>query len=390
MKAVITELLYEDTPENIHQLNLIYDKDRFHARVYYMNTRGDTRTESTFKQKSLYRFEDKDGNVDIVLFTRSYGISKTNKRYISKKVDFRIRIRDTGVWVTYEHKIRAYMLFDISVQRHYGDIADKVEEVVSEKLAWYRYLKEEFPHFDRSLNYFINHGLYNKKDIIKHEYGFDLPLSTILYNLDKKGVLHGGSDFRKLKFYKPWMINENKFNEKLILKNWRLFHDSLKVAKMLDRKINLRWSKKRLEKEHIDMSMDMVNIIYQYDESKLDNKQCYIDFAEFSRYKLIGTMKELALEGITKRHCVVSYKDMVNNHRSGIYCIGDYTLELSERDGGLYMTQFMGYENALAPNKLDNEVKDMITEFNEKCYASETEDKRLLVNKNMYAENMPF
>jgi len=385
MKATITELLYENTPDDVTQLNKIYDIDRYHARVFYLNTRGDVRSENTFKQKSLYRFEDKDGNMDLVLFTKSYGVSKTNRRYISKKVEFRVRVRESGVWVTHNSKIRAFMLYDSSLHTHHGKISDKVQEVLYNKLAWYRYVREEFPHSNRSLNYFINNNLYNKKDIIKHEYGFDWPLSNLLYELDKKGALHGASDFRNLKYYKPWITNENKFNEKLILDNWALFHDSLRVAKALDRKVSLRWSKARLEKEHINMSMDMVHIIYQYDESALDNKKCYVEFAEHSGFELISTMKDLAIEGITKRHCVVSYKGSINNHYSGIYAIEDYTLELGEGKDGLYNRQFRGVENALAPDDLHRKVDKMLISFNKEYYKLEVSE-----DKKEYAYDLPF
>jgi hypothetical protein len=386
MKAVITELLYEDTPDNITQLNKIYKEDRYHARVYYLNSSGDPSLDGNFTQESLYRFEDKDGNMDLVLFQRKYGITKNNKRYISKKVQFRIRIRASGVWVTSNYKIRAYMLHDAFGLRCNHKIQKKIEEIMFKKLAWFRYIKEEFPHMDKSLNYFINKGLYTKKDIIKDQYGFDWPLSKVLYDMDKENnTFYGYADYRKLQFYKDWIINENKFDKELITKNWGIFYDSLKVAKVIDKKINMRWGEARLKQEHIDMSMEMVNIIYRYDESELNNKKCYVEFAEYSGYKLMGTMKELAMEGITKRHCVASYKMDVNRQYCSIYGIGDYTLELGECNEGLYIKQFRGYENKLAPDVLRDAVNDKLGKFNDDVYL--VEDSNI---KEEHQESLPF
>ena len=361
-KETKSELLYSWECPNVELLNEIYDGDRYHARVYYMNT-NESRSDN-FKSKRLYRFEDKNGDIDFVLFIKSHGISKTNKRYRSDKVGFRVRIRKTGIWVTYKNKVRSFMLNDSLFHTHSVEIGDVLRDAMYKELAWYRYLREEFIYFDKSLNYFINHKLYNKKSIIKNAYGFDWPLSNILYELDRSGNFFRASDFRKLQYYKPWIVNENKLDVDMVRDNWILFHDSLKVAKAIDKKVNLRWSKSRLEREHGKMSMELVNIIYQYDNSVLVNKACYLDFAKMSGYRLIGTAKELAIEGIEKHHCVISYKTNIDGGRAGIYSIGDWTLELGESSEGLYINQFRGYGNIKGSDVIRDEIQVHLDIFN--------------------------
>ena len=84
---VYTELYSHQSPV-VDTLFRIYAKDKFKARVYYMNDDS-----HIFKSTRLVVFDEPNGDFDIVQFVRKYGISKTDKMYNRESREFSIMKR---------------------------------------------------------------------------------------------------------------------------------------------------------------------------------------------------------------------------------------------------------------------------------------------------------
>ena len=70
------------------------------------------------------------------------------------------------------------------------------------------------------------------------------------------------------------------------------------------------------------------------------------------------------------KHCVGTYVNSVESGNSGIYSIGDYTLELKPKwskdykNRLLVINQFRGYKNCNAPKDLHEQVINELLKFN--------------------------
>lgn len=111
-------------------------------------------------------------------------------------------------------------------------------------------------------------------------------------------------------------------------------------------------------------------ILFLEKDEPLDINPIFKEFAEFTGYRLLKTTKELAYEGKKMNHCVATYTKKVNSHRSGIYSINEYTLELIINYNSeilnyeIKINQFRGYKNELAPEHLYLQVENKVNEFN--------------------------
>ena len=353
--------LYKYQSPNIEKLFEIYRKDKYHARVFFMN--GE---KTYFHELNLYKFEDGD-DVDYVLFRKHYGISKTNVIYNNERVEFRLRVRKNGIWICKGKSIRSLVMNDYEFEKYDRGVKNIIVEELKVRFGWYRFLTDEFKNYDKPLTYVIKNGLTTKKALIKNYYGFDWPLSYELYNIDRDGTVFRATQFYQLQHYKEWINNENKFNIDLVKGNWTLFLDSLRMAKKLDKKINFRWDITRLKDEHNKMAIELTKIVYSYDTTELTNAQVFLDFENEYDRGLVMDMPSLSYEGVRLNHCVVSYKQKINSGHCGIYSIGDYTLELVNMSRGLEINQFQGHSNQNdPPKKLYNEIQRELDLFNEK------------------------
>lgn len=391
------ELLYTDVSPNIEQLFEIYRKDRYHARVYYMNS-----IRSDFGKVELRKFGT-GKKYDLVLFHRKFGISKTNVIYSNEKVELRIRVRKTGVWVCRGKTIRAFTLEDLHSISYFNEdfeiskISKHIKGCLIKTFPWIEYVDEGL-HITsrRALNYYIGRKLFTKRKIVKDVYGFEWPISNMLHELDLGQALFSRTQMVNFQHYRSWMTNENKFNKELIVKNWGLFYDTLKMAKALDKKVNLAWGINRLKEEHGKLGKELTDIVFLYDESELNNSLVYKDFAKWSHYTLLSTVKELAIEGIEKYHCVATYKGDVNNGLCGIYSIGDYTLELRFNTNAnptmVYMSQFKGWDNKRAPDDERAKVQMTIDLFNKNVLPKKLDEYLVerKVNFSYHGDEFPF
>ena len=176
------------------------------------------------------------------------------------------------------------------------------------------------------------------------------------------------------------------------------FDDLIKMANEFDQKINFSLNKDNIKEQHDKILLENLD--------KMKAKSIHVDdkFLVLEKYlpkefKIIKTGKELLFEGLTQKHCVNSYSDIINQ---GSCCIitteyndRRYTAEISfgkynwldEYNQEIYtINQFKGYANSSVPNELISKLQNIINEVNkkEKKYISKREVLKTPLNEHNY------
>jgi hypothetical protein len=222
-----------------------------------------------------------------------------------------------------------------------------------------------------SLNYFINNDLYSLNDFLR--FYFKLPINVIEKILPTKKRFMGDylkSNKRTWDYNKKYLKNIENISSEFM--NDSMFQDTVRLAQILDKKVNCSWSIRRLHEEHDKWSKEHREISVLLErEYQLNVGSDYRMFSELFNYKLLDKNTDLIREGMEQNHCVATYIDSVHNGRCGIYHIKGHTLELKSTLKGLYVVQFRGKHNVNAPDELRNEVEEKVKEFNEKHFIKE-------------------
>ena len=351
-------LLLENKSEKINHLFVAYKKNRFHARVIYMN---DT---SNYSHQNLYLFNKENGDFSIVMFSKTYGISVTNKIYSHEKRLFSVIYKEGKFWCVnnmnkYKRGVKALTLFQISMLL--GN--DKVLDILKERFTWVRFMCEHNVLTNVSFNTIVNKKLYSLKKALKHEYGTTHPVAKIIHNSASKK--NSRYNFKKMlnhlknvEALKPdWLENEHS----------DLFLDSVHMAKILNKKINCSWSLRRLKEEHDNMSKDISEIIYHESDRELNIRAVFREFEEYSNFNMIKTTKGLYLEGKKQAHCVATYVNSVEHGRCAIYTFNEFTVKIREHwksSERLMLQQCKGYKNCEPPEHLKTFIQNKINSFN--------------------------
>jgi hypothetical protein len=171
-----------------------------------------------------------------------------------------------------------------------------------------------------------------------------------------------------IRTHKDYIVKSGTANDELFKSEYLM--DTIRLAKVLDKKVNLNWSVKRLKSEHDKFSKVLNDIIFINDDKPLNNHKIFVKFGESSGLELINSTKDLALEGIRQSHCVGSYASKINSGYSGIFRVQDHTLELGfkidAKTDGLFIKQLRGFNNNKAPINVKEAVLDLINNFNSK------------------------
>jgi hypothetical protein len=220
-----------------------------------------------------------------------------------------------------------------------------------------------------SLNYIINNKLYSLNDFLKSY--FKMPLPAIKVILSDNNITLYRLDALK----KQWNRNKNVLlnieNLRKEFIDFNYFDDTVRLAILLDKKINCSWSLRRLNEEHDNWSKEHREISIKLEkEYKLNVHPNFVQFSNLNDYKLLVTNTQLIKEGMEQNHCVATYIDKVHNGSCGIYHIDGYTLELRNSASGLYKVQFKGKNNVNAPDYLHIELDNQIEKYN-KIYFKE-------------------
>jgi hypothetical protein len=355
-KEIVYTELYSKQSESVKTLLKIYEKNKFNARVFFMNENS-----SNFYKVRLGLFEEPNGDFNIVYFKRSYGISKTDIMYNRESRVFSIIKKGNKFYFKNKMGVKVLTRFQLLSCEQYEIIMD----ILIAKLPWYRYMTEHNVLEKVSFNTIYSKKLFSLEKALKYQYKLPSPVSKLLYSMKKT---HLQSNY--LRYYIEYMINVENLHNTLPTYDFNIFYDTVKMAKTLNKKVNCSWSAKRLKEEHDNWSREITDIVFTEGDRLMNVKDIFIKFAETSGFKLLMTTKEMNIEGRKNDHCVATYVSKVDNGNCGIYSIDGYTLELGSKWATDYtktllsIVQFRGYKNCNAPEELYNVVKKELFKFN--------------------------
>lgn len=352
-KAVYTELFsYQTTGVDV--LFKIYMKNKYNARVYYMNEGN-----NNFNRVRVGIFDEPNGDFSIVCFRRKYGISKTNKMYNRESREFSIIKKDNKFY--YRTKKSILPLTYNHLMAH--SLEYNIIQTLVERLPWLRYMTENSICRNVAFNTLISKKIFSLEKALKHEYKLPAPSAKLLHNMESYQASY-------LRYYIEYLINVENLHNTLPTYDFSIFYDTVKMAKTLDKKVNCSWSKKRLKEEHDKWSKEITDIVFTESNRKLSLSDIYLKFAESSGFNILQTTKEMNLEGKKQNHCVATYVSKVDSGNCAIYTISDYTLELTKKwvDNHtkqiLVISQFRGYSNSPVPKQFYKLVGDALVKFN--------------------------
>jgi hypothetical protein len=363
-KKIDWTLLFETGNPEIDNLCRLYKKDRYKARVIFMNNGSDK-----YENYRLVKFNSDDGNYQIVLFRKKTGISKTNKMYSAEKKLMSISyIKKTNQYYLINNHIRKtirLLTLDSIQPQTYGhnEFRGAIIRELSKTNSWIRFAQEHNILSNVSFGLVHSKKLYSLKKALKYTYRINsYPVTKMIHESRYQTQI-----CQHIQHYIEWLDNIESLNMELIKSKY--FHDALKMAKTLGKTLNCSWSERRLKEEHDKWAKTITDIVYTDGNRDMLVDDLFLKFAEFSGYRLLTETKHMALEGKKNNHCVATYITSVDNGVCGIYSIGDYTLELNkERKDNkiiIYLNQFNGYSNKSAPSNISDEVKLKVNKFNE-------------------------
>jgi hypothetical protein len=340
----------------VNDLIKLYKKNRYTARVIFMN--------NSYRNYSINRvtvFEKANGEFNIILIKKSYGISKTNVMYNHDKRLVNISYKNGKFYLIVNGSIKTLTIRALSNCNHMN-ILSIIKPYLISKFGWLRYIFEHHVLDAVALNTIVSKKLYSLKKALRHQYKVPYPVAKILHkNRNSQFVRH-------LKNYLDYLDNIESFKEEWLVNHIGLLEDTLKMGKTLNKKVNCSWSSRRLREVHDEWSKEITSIIFIDGDREMSISDIFIKFADFSGYKLLRTTKEMAHEGMKNNHCVASYVSSVENGNCAIYSISGYTLELRKTftiGTTLTIKQFRGYENINAPEELFDKVSVIVSNFNE-------------------------
>ena len=380
-------LLNEIKSQSVTNLLTLYDKNPYAARVVYMNS-GE---KSFYANYRLGLFKE-GKSFNIVLFRKAYGVSKTNRIYNRETKIANICYKDNKFHIIVNNPRSGKVIRPLTLNNLLVNFNQFVGDVISylkKDFSWIGYLQEKSILNNVAFNTIIKNKIYSYKKAIKHTYDIPYPIGNKIHEAYSNTQNYESQMFIiKFKDNLKYLENITSFNVNLLTnKSAGIFNDSLRMAKILDKKINCKWCEKRLKLEHDQWSKELTNILYVEDDRNMMVSKIYKLFAEQTSFELLTTTKEMYYEGTRNSHCVAVYVSKVNSGACGIYRIGDYTLELIRNygDNSLKISQFRGYRNIDAPKDLYNMVLEKLNKFNAN---TETQD---LINQELYKnEDLPF
>jgi hypothetical protein len=369
------ELLYEQDNPKINRLIELYKENPKHARIIYKQGNN-----HEFQRNRVIAYTYANGDINIVQFRHSFGISVTNKMYQSEKnMASLIHKKETNKWYSKTKtsiKLLNYNLMNSFIGNCNNYYATTHEAIIKEYmfklLPWLRNLGEDkyTVSHDVAFNTIISKELFNVKSIYRHVFGIPYPVIEMMME-----VLHYGNGQAPIHFVKSWKemkkVLINVENLKIEMFRHHGFMDACKMAGTLNQKINCSWGIKRFTDEHDAWAKEISNVLLlNQKNTKMNIFHIYEDFAEYSGYELLRTNFDMVHDGLMMNHCVATYIDKVDRGECAIYKVDGYTMELNFGYGYtnnqqiLRNNQIKGYKNELAPKELVDEVQMLLDAFN--------------------------
>jgi hypothetical protein len=385
-------VLDEMNSPKVNKLFDYYEKDRYLARVIYMND------SSGYENWKTILFTEKNGHFSIVVFRRKFGISISNRIYSHEKRVLTLTYNGKFWLINNNNSNRGKSVTQATLNNlrmsmpHYGRGNHSVIEIILNKLqeryGWLRFIREGDILLNVSLNTIVDKKLFSLKKALQHQYKVPLPVAKMLKKYSTNVYL-----VETFKFHLPYIENVESLKEEWLKDSEVLgiLYDTLKLAKTLDKKVNCSWSTRRLKEEHDKWSKILTDIIFIDGDREMVINKTFLDFSKFSGYEIITTTKGMAYEGKKQNHCVASYVNKVENGNCGIYKVNEYTLEVvwAYFNGKrvLKINQLRGYSNKSAPKYLEDEVLAKIITFNSEELNTVIDESSL---KNGGWDELPF
>jgi hypothetical protein len=352
-------LLREGNKSKVEELFRIYKDNPYKARVKFFNAR-----EKVWFDR-LVIFEKGIKDFEICSFTNTFGISVTNRMYSGQKKNSSIVYKGGKFWHINKRGKGAgivrpltwgNLLNFINETEHVSAWSSgnnenlkksKIFEFLVVKFPWMKMLSEHKLSMGVNLNVVKEKKLFSYKDITRHvmkvpnniaEIVVESKVFSHLRNSENRPV-RGWTDLLKD------LDNIQSLNEDLL--DNHLFADTCKMARTLGRKVNCKWTAKRLKAEHDSWAREIGNIVLDCEETyELAIRPEFLAFADFSGFRLLRTNKDMLIEGMMQNHCVGTYIDKVNRGECAIYSIEGYTLQVGiEKKRELLRGFFDGDEN---------------------------------------------
>lgn len=342
MQKINYEVLHK-TEKNLSEFYKIYELDRLAARVYSL-------TKEVSEEENVV-FHKGNKEFDMVKRKRKHSVASTLKHYCSEKIENKFIIKPKSFYKISNKSAIPLTWNMFNYDKFFIDYFEK-------QYHQFLFLKEN--HINISFNSVVKNKLYNLKDCLRYIYKTNYPNAKILHQY------RSFFDGKCKNYFKSTIgllnINEELFN---LNQNEDLLRDSIQMAYKLNKKIDLSWSVKRLNKEHDDMSYEISKILQKCNNKNLNIKENYLNFSNHSSIEIIKTTGDLTAEGILQHHCVANYESSINNGNCAIFRYKGYTLEIGNIFGSLHLNQARGKYNCTPPNEILEEIDTKIKNYNE-------------------------
>jgi hypothetical protein len=192
-KEAVYRELYSHQDPSVDTLFKIYQKDKFKARVYFMNENS-----HNFIKDRLGIFDEPNGDFNIVLFKRTYGISKSSIIYNRESIVFSIIKKGNKFYFKNNLGLKPLTFNHLFKCNHY----DLIKNELVIKLPWLRYLTEYTILQNVSLNTIYSKKLFSFEKALKYEYKLPCPSAKLLY--DMRNISYAS---KYLRYYVEYLIN---------------------------------------------------------------------------------------------------------------------------------------------------------------------------------------
>lgn len=282
-------------------------------------------------------------------------ISKNNRFYYINRDKTYVIYKDGKYWFKNPSKVLQlnYILLYNFVQKDLftEEIKNRILGIF-EPVRFIGEHREQFPLISSvGFNTIIKHKLYSLKKLVSYAYKCDYPEAVNKAAFFKKGF----ADIKDTNCYNYHILNQ----EFLKIKSGELIIDTIRIGKLLGKRVNLAWSVKRLTLEHDNWSQILDNITGEFFDYNLNIHKSFLDLAEkVPELVLCKSSRELIEIGRKEMHCVGSYSSIVDSGDCAIFQYKGYTAQILRNP--YRIAQIKGSRNSKCPEDIERELARLL------------------------------
>lgn len=251
----------------------------------------------------------KDGK-DIYFSSTHYKLSKNKNSYysrVSNRRGFSFKSNKLSLW--YGSKIEDIPNLEDFFKEMNWNFIDKKAYGYITKSSLEKLLKGKI----KSTRDLLAH--YAKSVRLKCSTEF-LYRAVIEKDLHKFDFFNYASHARDVDHFLQFVLKDvvNKYGRPIRLVDYLIVRDLINQFSILDKKIDFRWSEKRMLQEHNDATFELMKLEA---DNLSEEKITYTDFNLPSNFELLDNQQRVFLEGQMMRHCV--YTNYWGSIKSGGY-----------------------------------------------------------------------